>query len=65
MEMAIAKMATEQKAADLGTAVGIAVLKMAKEADEAQALALIDALPDVSHPAPSAAGLGGAVDVSI
>jgi hypothetical protein len=61
MEMSIVKMATAQKAAEIENAVSVAVLKMAQQAGEAEAVALIDALPQ----APSASGVGEAVDVSV
>jgi len=60
MEMAIADAATAQKTADLGTAVGVAVLKQAQMATEAEALALLQTLPQ----APSLDGVGGTVDIS-
>jgi hypothetical protein len=60
MEMAIAELATAQKAAETSTAVGVAVLKQAQTAGEAQALALLQALPQ----APSVGAVGGTVDVS-
>jgi hypothetical protein len=60
MEMAIAEMATAQKAAEVGTAVGVAVLKQAQQASENEALALLQTLPQ----APSLGGIGGAVDIS-
>jgi len=61
MEMSIAQMATAQKAAEIGTAVGVAVLKQAQEAGTEQALELLQTLPQ----APSADGLGLTVDVSV
>jgi hypothetical protein len=60
MEMSIAEMATAQKAADLGSAVGIAVLKQAQKAEAAGALALLQTLPQ----APSFGGIGGNLDIS-
>jgi len=60
MEMAIAEMATAQKAVETGTAVGIAVLKQAQKAEAAGALALLQTLPQ----APSFGGIGGTVDIS-
>jgi len=60
MEMAIAEMATAQKAAETGTAVGVAVLKQAQKAEAAGALALLQTLPQ----APSFGGIGGTVDIS-
>jgi hypothetical protein len=60
MEMAMAETATVQKAAEIGTAVGIAVLKQAQQAGEAEALALLQTLPQ----APSFGGVGGTVDIS-
>jgi len=58
--MAIAEMATAQKAAETGTAVGVAVLKQAQKAEAAGALALLQTLPQ----APSFGGIGGTVDIS-
>jgi len=58
--MAIAEMATAQKAVETGTAVGIAVLKQAQKAEAAGALALLQTLPQ----APSFGGIGGTVDIS-
>jgi len=60
MEMAIAEMATAQKAAEIGTAVGVAVLKEAQQAGEAEALALLQSIPQ----APSYGGVGSMVDIS-
>jgi hypothetical protein len=60
MEMAMAETATVQKAAEIGSAVGIAVLKQAQQAGETEALALLQALPQ----APSIGGIGGTVDIS-
>jgi 2-oxo-4-hydroxy-4-carboxy--5-ureidoimidazoline (OHCU) decarboxylase len=62
MEMAIAEMATAQKAAETSTAVSVAVLKQAQQAGGAEALALLQGLPDV---APSASGIGDTVDISV
>ena len=58
--MAIAEMSTAQKAAETGSAVGIAVLKQAQTAEAAGALALLQTLPQ----APSYGGMGGMVDIS-
>jgi len=58
MDMAMTEAATSK--VDLGTAVGVAVLKQAQQAGEAEALALLQTLP----PAPSINGVGGTVDVS-
>jgi len=58
--MAIAEMATAQKAAEVGTAVGVAVLKEAQQAGENEALALLKTIPQ----APSLGGIGSAVDIS-
>jgi len=60
METAIAEMATAQKAAEIGTAVGVAVLKQAQQAGEAEALALLQTLPQ----SPSLGGIGNTVDIS-
>jgi hypothetical protein len=61
MEMSIANMATAQKAAEIENAVSVAVLKMAQDAGEAEAVALINAMPQ----APSMSGVGESVDVSV
>jgi len=61
MEMAIAQMATAQKAAETSTAVGVAVLKQAQEFNATEALGLIESLPQP----PSVSGIGSTVDVSI
>ena len=45
MEMAIAELSTAQKTAETRTAVGVALLKQAQNAGEAQALALLEAIP--------------------
>jgi hypothetical protein len=60
MEMAMAEVATAQKAAETGSAVGIAVLKQAQQAAETEALALLQTLPQ----APSVGGIGATVDIS-
>jgi len=60
METAIAELSTAQKAAETGSAVGIAVLKKAQQATEGEALALLQTLPQ----APSPSGIGSAVDIS-
>jgi len=60
MEMAIAEMATAQKAAETGSAVGVAVLKQAQKAEASEALSLLQTLPQ----APSFGGIGGTVDIS-
>jgi hypothetical protein len=60
MEMAIAEMATAQKAAEIGTTVGVAMLKQAQQVGEMEALALLQALPQ----APSVGGMGDKVDIS-
>jgi len=57
MDMAMTEAAA---APDLGTAVGVAVLKQAQQATEAEALALLQTLPQ----APSVDGIGGTVDIS-
>ncbi|MDR1811327.1 MAG: YjfB family protein [Candidatus Fibromonas sp.] len=61
MEMSIAQLATEQKAAEIGTAVGIAVLKQAQEIAGEEALTLLETVPQ----APSVGAVGGTVDVSV
>ncbi|MDR1829689.1 MAG: putative motility protein [Candidatus Fibromonas sp.] len=61
MEMDIANIATAQKAAETGMAVGVALLKQAQDAAGAEALALLQSLPQ----APSAGGLGDTVDISV
>jgi len=61
MEMSIAKLATEQKAAEIAVAADVAILKQAQEAGSLQALALLQALPQ----APSIGGVGGTVDISV
>jgi len=61
MEMSIAKLATEQKAAEIAVAADVAILKQAQEAGSEQALALLQALPQ----APSIGGVGGTVDISV
>ncbi len=61
MEMDIANLATAQKAVETSTAVGVAVLKQAQNAAGAEALALLQSLPQ----APSAGGLGETVDISV
>jgi len=58
--MGIADAATTQKTADIGTAVSVAVLKQAQLAGEAEALALLQTLPQ----APSFGGVGNTVDIS-
>jgi len=57
MDMAMTEAAT---APDIGTAVGISVLKQAQQASEAETLALLQTLPQ----APSFDGIGGTVDIS-
>jgi len=57
METAMTEAATT---ADLGTAVGVAVLKQAQQASEAEALALLQTIPQ----APSFGGVGNTVDIS-
>jgi len=58
--MAMTEMATAQKAAETGSSVGIALLKQAQRTGEAEAMALLQALPQ----APSIGGVGNTVDVS-
>ena len=58
--MAIAEMATAQKAAETSVAIGVSVLKQAQQAGEAEALDLLQALPQ----APSISGVGNTVDIS-
>ncbi len=60
METAIAELSTAQKAAEIGSAVGIAVLKQAQNAEASEALALLQTLPQ----APSFGGIGATVDIS-
>jgi len=62
MEMSIAELATAQKAVETSTAVGVAVLKQAQDTAGAEALALLDTLP---QQAPSTGSLGGTVDISV
>jgi len=61
MEMDIAELATAQKAIETSTAVGVSVLKQAQDAVGAEALALLEAIPQ----APSMGGVGGTVDISV
>jgi hypothetical protein len=61
MEMSIAELATAQKAAETGTAVNLAMLKQAQQADGSEVLALLDAIPQ----APSAGAIGNTVDISV
>jgi hypothetical protein len=61
MEMSIAELATAQKAAETSSAVSVAVLKQAQEASGAEALALLDAIPQ----APSIGTVGNTVDISV
>jgi len=61
MEMDIANLATAQKAAETSTAIGVAVLKQAQDAAGAEALALLQSIPQ----APSEGGLGSTVDISV
>jgi len=61
--MEIAKLATAQKAVELNAAVGVSVLKLAQDAAGAEALSLLESVP--APQAPSASGLGGAVDISV
>jgi len=58
--MSMAQLGIAQKAAETGSAVGIAVLKKAQQASEGEALALLQTLPQ----APSPSGIGGTVDIS-
>lgn len=60
MEMSIAKLATEQKAAELSAAVGVALLKQAQDTAGVEALALLQSMPQ----APSTGGMGDVVDIS-
>ena len=53
-------MTIAQNAAETGSAVGIAMLKKAQKSGEAEALALLQALPQ----APSPSGIGATVDIS-
>jgi hypothetical protein len=61
MEMDIAKLATEQKAAETSAAVGVALLKQAQNTSGEEALALLQAIPQ----APSIGGMGETVDISV
>lgn len=60
METDIAGLATAQKVAETGSAVGVAVLKKAQQVGETQALELLQAIPQ----APSIGGIGSSVDIS-
>ncbi|MCL1967873.1 MAG: YjfB family protein [Fibromonadales bacterium] len=62
METSIAELATVNKAAETSLAVDVALLKQAQQVGEAQALALIDSIP---QQAPSMGALGNTVDISI
>ena len=62
MEMELAQVATAQKMAETSAAVGVALLKQAQTAGEAEALALLQALP---QQAPSVSGMGQNVDISV
>jgi len=61
METSIAELATVQKATETGLAVDVAVLKQAQRAGEAEALALLEAIPQ----APSLGAVGNTVDISV
>jgi hypothetical protein len=61
MEMSIAELATAQKAAETSLAVDVAVLKQAQQTSGAEALALLDAIPQ----APSIGAIGNTVDISV
>ncbi|MCL2101474.1 MAG: putative motility protein [Fibromonadales bacterium] len=65
MEMSIAKLATAQKAAEINTAVGVAVLKQAQDAAGAEALALLQSIPQTPSSSSSAGGLGDVVDIAV
>jgi len=62
METSIAELATVQKAAETGLAVDVALLKQAQQVGEAQALALLDSIP---QQAPSMGAVGNTVDISV
>jgi len=62
METSIAELATTQKAAETSLAIDVALLKQAQQAGEAQALALLDSIP---QQAPSMGALGNTVDISV
>lgn len=61
METSIAELAIAQKAAETSAAIDVAVLKQAQQAGEAEALALLEAIPQV----PSLGALGNTVDISV
>jgi len=62
METSIAELAIAQKATETGLAIDVAVLKQAQQAGEAEALALLDTIPQQS---PSMGALGNTVDISV
>jgi len=61
MEASIAELATAQKAAETSLSVDVALLKQAQQAGEAEAMALLEAIPQ----APSMGALGNTVDISV
>ncbi|MDR3001731.1 MAG: YjfB family protein [Fibromonadaceae bacterium] len=62
MEMSIAKLATAQKAAEINTAVGVAVLKQAQDTAGAGAMALLQSIPQMPS---STSGMGDVVDIAV
>jgi len=61
METSIAELASVQKAAETSLAIDVALLKQAQQTGEAEALALLDTIPQ----APSMGALGNSVDISV
>ncbi|MDR2555334.1 MAG: hypothetical protein LBC64_07890 [Fibromonadaceae bacterium] len=62
METSIIELATAQKAAETSLAVDVALLKQAQQAGEAEALALLNSIP---QQAPSMGSVGNTVDISV
>lgn len=62
METSIVELASAQKAAETGLAVDVALLKQAQQVGEAEAMALLNAMP---QQAPSMGAVGNTVDISI
>jgi len=61
METSIAELSTVQSAAETSAAIDVAVLKQAQQTAEAEALALLETIPQ----APSLGALGNTVDISV
>jgi len=61
MDTSIAEIGTAQTPAETGAAIDVALLKQAQQMAEAEALALLETIPQ----APSMGALGNTVDISV